>query len=89
MYLDTFGVNIDITTNYDLTGNTSVTLDVFDTAGVATSRAVTVTNEASGIVRYVAEEGHFPLKGEYYLQVVADFGADKRLRADRVLLIVR
>lgn len=82
MFIDTYGVTIELTLNYDLTGNTGVNIEVKDPAGNVETRPVNISNTLSGIVEYVVAQGHFPTSGAYLLQVVADFGATKRVRSE-------
>lgn len=87
MFADTFGVKLDMLTGYDLTGATSIAIEVADHRGTVRSLPANVAGlPTAGTIRRVTQPTDFP-QGVYRLQAVVEF-ADRRLRSEPVALTV-
>jgi hypothetical protein len=88
MLADTYGINFDLLTGYDLTGATVLSIEVADRFGTVRVLSATVFGAASGgVVRRVTQVTDFP-RGVYEVQAVVEFGASKKLRSAPVQIEV-
>ena len=89
MLANTYGINLDLATGFDLTGATNIAIEVADISGTVRTLSAAVTGLATvGTIRRVTLADDFA-EGVYQLQAVVDFGVNKRLRSEPVNLTVR
>jgi hypothetical protein len=88
MLADTYGINFDLLTGYDLTGATVLSIEVADRFGTVRVLSATVAGAATeGVVRRVTQVTDFP-KGLHEVQAVVEFGPTKKLRSTPVQIEV-
>lgn len=89
MFANTYGLNLDLLTEFDLTGATNVAIEVADYRGTVRTLSAAISGAASGgVIRRVTEQTDFA-EGVYQVQAVVDFGPTKRLRSEPAALTVR
>jgi hypothetical protein len=73
IYAGTYGVVINMYTGQNLTTTTALELKIKSPAGVTVTKSLTVGNiispRSTGKVFYTVEQGDFPVKGKYKLQL--------------------
>lgn len=88
MIVGTFGVNLDLNVNADLTGATSAKIIIKSPKGRRTEATASIQDAANGIVRYVTEAGVFNKIGDYDIQAWVYFDTSKLLKSESVTLEV-